>query len=63
MILISFIIGSVTGVAVASFFIGKEFYKFYKKSNIQEKKIQRLLKINAKIRESASETSRRISIN
>ena len=63
MALIPFFIGSVTGFAVASFFIGKEFYKFYKRSNMQEKKIQRLLKINAKIRENIDEGSRNISLN
>lgn len=61
MALTSFLIGSITGVAFASFFIGKAFYKFYKKSNIQEKKIQRLLKINAKIRETLTEQPRRLA--
>lgn len=62
--LISFFIGSITGFSFASFFIGKEFYKFYKRSNIQEKKIQRLLKLNAniRVRDNISEGSRNINV-
>ena len=59
MILIIFISGLITGFAIASFFIGKELYKFYKRSKIQEKKIQRLIKLNINL----SKNSKNIKVD
>jgi predicted metal-dependent RNase len=47
-----YLAGLVSGVAIASFFIGKELYRYYVKSKVQEKKMSRLLKLNDKINKS-----------
>jgi dihydrodipicolinate synthase/N-acetylneuraminate lyase len=46
-----YLIGLVTGVSVTSFFIGKELYKYYTKCTIQQKQLDRILKLNDKIKE------------
>jgi hypothetical protein len=47
-----YLAGLLTGVSVASFFIGKELYHYYVKSKIQQKKLNRMLKLNDKIQKS-----------
>ena len=44
-----YIIGLLTGVSVSAFFIGKELYKYYTKFKIQQKQLDRILKLNDKI--------------
>jgi hypothetical protein len=44
-----YLIGLLTGVSVSSFFIGKELYKYYNKYTIQQKQLERILKLNDKI--------------
>jgi hypothetical protein len=44
-----YLIGLLTGVSVSTFFIGKEWYKYYTKYTIQQKQLDRILKLNDKI--------------
>ena len=44
-----YLIGLFTGVAVTAFFVGKEFYKYYTKSMIQQKQLDRILKFNDEV--------------
>lgn len=46
-----YFIGVLTGVSVSSFFIGKELYKYYTKYTIQQKQLNRILKLYDKIKE------------
>lgn len=56
----NYLIGLLTGVSVTTFFIGKEWYKYYTKYTIQQKQLDRILKLNDKIKKlknlSGSET-------
>lgn len=45
-----YFIGLLTGVSVTSFFIGKELYKYYIKYTIQQKQLNRILKLYDKIK-------------
>jgi len=47
----NYLIGLITGVSVTAFFIGKELYKYYTKYTIQQKQLDRILKLNDKIKE------------
>ncbi len=47
-----YFIGLLTGVSVSTFFIGKELYKYYTKCTIQQKQLDRILKLIDKIQES-----------
>ncbi|MBW1655034.1 hypothetical protein [Flavobacterium quisquiliarum] len=57
----NYLIGLLTGVSVTTFFIGKEWYKYYTKYTIQQKQLDRVLKLNDKIKKlksySPAETS------
>lgn len=48
-IIIYYVIGLFTGVSVTAFFIGKELYKYYTKSMIQQQQLDRILKFNEEI--------------
>lgn len=52
MIITYYLAGLLSGISIASFFIGKELYRYYIKNKAQEKKIRRLLKLNEKIKNS-----------
>ena len=52
MMITYYLAGLLSGVSVASFFIGKELYRYYIKNKVQEKKLNRLLKLNEKIKNS-----------
>lgn len=53
-----YLAGLLSGVSVATFFIGKELYRYYIKNKVQEKQLKRMLKLNDKIKKSFSiETS------
>lgn len=41
-----YFIGLLTGISVTAFFIGKELYKYYTKYTIQQKQLDRILKLN-----------------
>ena len=45
-----YFIGLLTGVSVSTFFIGKELYKYYTKYTIQQKQLDRILKLNDNIK-------------
>jgi hypothetical protein len=45
-----FLIGLLTGVSFSSFFIGKGLYKYYTKYTIQQKQLNRILKLNDNIK-------------
>jgi len=45
-----YLAGLLSGVSVTSFFIGKELYRYYVKSKVQEKQLNRMSKLNDKIR-------------
>lgn len=46
----NYFIGVLTGVSITTFFIGKELYKYYTKYRIQQKQLNRILKLNDKIK-------------
>jgi hypothetical protein len=46
-----YLIGLLTGVSLTAFFIGKEYYKYYTKYKIQQKQLNRILKLNDKIKD------------
>lgn len=46
----NYFIGLLTGVSVTAFFIGKELYKYYTKYTIQQKQLDRILKLNDRIK-------------
>lgn len=46
----NYFIGLLTGVSVTTFFIGKELYKYYTKYRIQQKQLDRVLKLNDRIK-------------
>jgi hypothetical protein len=48
-IIIYYFIGLLTGVSVTTFFVGKELYKYYTKSEIQQKQLDRILKFNDEV--------------
>lgn len=48
----NYFIGLLTGVSITTFFIGKELYKYYTKYTIQQKQLNRILKLNDKIKNS-----------
>jgi uncharacterized membrane protein YciS (DUF1049 family) len=48
-----YVAGLLSGVSMAGFFIGKELYRYYIKSKVQEKQLRRMLKLNDKIKKSA----------
>jgi hypothetical protein len=54
MILTYYLAGMLSGLSIASFFIGKQLYRYYLKNKVQEKKMRRLLKLNEKIKNSFS---------
>ncbi|MFA9191529.1 hypothetical protein AAGV28_09120 [Flavobacterium sp. FZUC8N2.13] len=45
-----YFIGLLTGVSVTTFFTGKELYKYYTKYRIQQKQLDRILKLNDEIK-------------
>lgn len=56
-----YLAGLLSGISIASFFIGKELYRFYLKSKVQEKKMSRLSKLNDKINKSLENDSAELS--
>jgi hypothetical protein len=45
-----YLIGLLTGVSLTAFFIGKELYKYYTKFKVQQKELNRILKLNDNIK-------------
>jgi hypothetical protein len=46
--LLNYLLGLLSGIAIASFFIGKELYRFYVKNKVQVKQIERLRRLKKK---------------
>lgn len=57
-----YFIGLLTGVSVTTFFIGKEWYKYYTKYTIQQKQLDRILKLNDNIKNLKSTEISNLSI-
>jgi hypothetical protein len=49
-----YLAGVLTGVSAASFFIGKELYRYYIKNKIQKKQLDRMGKLNKKMKNTFS---------
>lgn len=47
-----YLVGLLTGISISTFFVGKELYKYYMKYTVQRKQLERLLKLNDKIKKS-----------
>lgn len=47
-----FLAGLLSGISIASFFVGKELYRFYVRYKIQKKQLERMAKLNDKIKKS-----------
>lgn len=45
-----YLVGLLTGISISTFFVGKELYKYYMKYTVQKKQLERLLKLNDKIK-------------
>ena len=45
-----YFIGLLTGISVSTFFIGKELYRYYTRYTIQQKQLNRILKLYDKIK-------------
>jgi len=56
-----FIAGAVSGICLASFFLGKELYRIAKKNDVQKKEIERLMVLHHKIKASWSYEERQVS--
>lgn len=48
-IIVYYFMGLITGIALAAFFVGKELYKCYIKYEIQEKQLDRIIKLNNEV--------------
>lgn len=55
----NYLIGLLTGVSLTTFFVGKEWYRYYTKYTIQQKQLDRVLKLNDKIKKIKSINSRK----
>ncbi len=49
-----YLAGFISGVSIAGFFIGKELYRFYIKDKVQKKQLNRLSKLNDKMKSKKS---------
>ena len=45
-----YLAGLLSGISIASFFIGKELYKFYVKDKVQKKQLERMEKLNKQLK-------------
>lgn len=54
----NYLIGLLTGVSVTTFFMGREWYRYYTKYTIQQKQLDRVLKLNDKIKKIKNLNSR-----
>lgn len=50
----NYLMGLLTGISVTAFFIGKELYKYYTKCTIQQKQLDRVLKLNDRIKKNGN---------
>lgn len=45
-----YVAGFLSGICIAGFFIGKELYRYYIKDKVQKKQLNRLSKLNDKMK-------------
>lgn len=57
-----YLAGLLSGISIASFFIGKELYKFYVKHKVQKKQLERMEKLNKQIKKTFDMESKEFSI-
>lgn len=57
-----YLAGLLSGISIASFFIGKELYKFYVKDKVQKKQLERMEKLNKQIKKTFDMESKEFSI-
>jgi hypothetical protein len=48
-----YLAGLLSGISIASFYIGKELYKFYITNKVQKKQLERMDKLNKQIKNAA----------
>ncbi len=49
-----YLAGMLSGACIASFFIGKELYRYYIKNKVQSRQLERMSKLNKKMKGSFS---------
>ncbi|TRX15881.1 hypothetical protein [Flavobacterium franklandianum] len=57
-----YLAGLLSGISIASFFIGKELYKYYVKDKIQKKQLERMEKLNKQIKKTFDMEAKEFSI-
>lgn len=57
-----YLAGLLSGVSIASFFIGKELYKYYIKDKAQKKQLERMEKLNKQIKKTFDMEAKEITI-
>jgi len=57
-----YLAGLLSGIALASFFIGKELYKLHTKVKVQKKQLERLEKLNKQIKKSYDTETKEFSL-
>jgi hypothetical protein len=57
-----YLAGLLSGISIASFFIGKELYKFYVKDKVQKKQLERMEKLNKQLKKTFDMEAKEFSI-
>ena len=57
-----YLAGLLSGISIASFFIGKELYKFYIKNKVQKKQLERMEILNKQIKKTFDMEAKELSI-
>jgi hypothetical protein len=57
-----YLAGLLSGISIASFFIGKELYKFYIKDKVQKKQLERMERLNKQIKKTFDMEAKELSI-
>lgn len=57
-----YLAGLLSGISLASFFIGKELYKSYTKVKVQKKQLERMEKLNKQLKKSYDTEAKDLSL-
>lgn len=57
-----YLAGLLSGISIASFFIGKELYKFYVKDKVQKKQLERMEKLNKQMKKTFDIEAKEFSV-
>lgn len=57
-----YLAGLLSGISLASFFIGKELYKSYIKVKVQKKQLERMEKLNEQLKKSYDTDAKELSL-